>query len=84
MPTSLSEMLREDPHARVVDGVVSVVIVDRQVDHAVGPERGAAGERAALDPRVGDENLLQSWSSVPTKRARASASVVFASALFLT
>ena len=51
------QVLREDAHARVVDGVVLVVIIGRHVDVAVGPEHGAARDRPALDPVVGLEHL---------------------------
>ena len=52
------QVLREDRHARVVRGVVPDVIVERQIDHAVRPERSAARDRPALNPGVGLEDLL--------------------------
>ncbi len=58
LPTSLSKCCAKIRTLGSSMALFSVVIVDRQIDHAVGPERRAAGERPALDPRVGDENLL--------------------------
>ncbi len=52
------QTLRGDPHARVVGRVVPVVIVQRQVDHAVRTECGAACHRPALHPAVRFEDLL--------------------------
>ena len=78
------QVLREDPHARVVDRVVLVVIVDRQVDHAVGPEHGAARDRPTLNPVVGLEHLADVGELRALEPARASASVVLASASLFT
>ena len=51
-----AEILREHSVARIVRNVAGVAVADRQIEHPVRPDLGAAG-RSARAPRVGDENI---------------------------
>ncbi len=51
------EVLREHAHAHIVRREETVVIVEGQVHHAVGPEFGARGNRSAHHPSLGHEQL---------------------------
>jgi hypothetical protein len=70
-PTKLK---REQRLVAAVTAVVLDVIVDREIDHAVGAERRAPGHRPAGNPRVGLEDLphiAQRIALEPCARERA-------------
>ncbi len=52
------DVLRQHAHAALVGRKARVVIVERQIDHAVGPELGAARDRTADVPTVDDEDVV--------------------------